>query len=164
MCFLRTTSILLLHIIQSGSIFRHPSQCFLSLVDQPLNLESCIASRELLQQLPSSLAFLTLHVEFLHAHNKPPRLIYAYTPVFNHQALAKHQVVTVRQLLMERDGGVRACECCAQLELGERCEEKGRCILVWVRELEVMKLRGLLSLTSSLLAFRQFDGYLSRDG
>jgi hypothetical protein len=145
-------------------VHRPPLQSLFSLVNEPLDLEVRIASCELLQQLSPSPALLALHVELLHAHHQPPRLIYTDASVLDHHALPKDKIVAVCQLLVERDGRVRAGELAAQLELGERCEEQGRGILVRMSELEVVQLGGLLCLAAGLFAFLSLDGNLARHG
>ena len=116
---------------------------------------------ELLQQLPSPDTLLALNVEFLHAHEQPSRLIDADAPVLDYETLAQDQVMAVCKLLVERDGRVGASKLAAQLEFGERCEQKRCCIFVGVCELEVVKLSGLLSL-AGLRALGLLDRYLPR--
>jgi hypothetical protein len=116
----------------------------LRLINQPLNFKPTISPRKLPQQLPPSLPFHTLHIELLHAHDQPPRLVHTDALILHYRALPQHQVMAVRKLLMKRDRGVRTRKLAAQLEFRERCEEKCCGRHVWVRELQVVQLSGLL--------------------
>ena len=79
--------------IQVGSMLL---QNLLGFIDKSFHPESCVTCRELIEQLSSPLAFFTLHVKLLHAHDQPPCLVYADAPVLHDKALTKNQVVAVR--------------------------------------------------------------------
>lgn len=121
-----------------GTFTYNTLQYLFGLVNQTLDLESTVASGEHVEQLAPSLSLVRLDIELLHAHDEPPGVVETDAALLNDQALAEDKVVAVGQLLVEGDGSVGTGELAAQLELGERGEHEGCCVVVGVGKLQVV--------------------------
>jgi hypothetical protein len=122
------------------------SQYLLSLIYESLYLECAVSTSEHVEKLAAALALFRLHIELLHAHDKPPCVVDAYASVLDDQALAQNQVVALGELLVEGDGGVRARELTSELELGQGREHERGSVKMRVGELQIVQLGGLLRL------------------